>query len=109
MSERKPQFACMISQMTYDQDQIVDHSPDSSSLDRAVTDGHIIAFHRCCSDDTQNIVSDHREFQNQCVGFKFSAGQTLDAHIGLDLTVILLADTMIMIQRDDFFMPLEIG
>ena len=49
MFERKQQFACMISQMTCDQDQIVDHSPDSSSLDRAVTDGHIIAFHRCCS------------------------------------------------------------
>ena len=31
--------------MTCDQNQIVDHSPDSSALDRAMTDGHIIAFH----------------------------------------------------------------
>lgn len=88
MSERKAQFTSMISQMTGDQDQIVDHSPDSSALDRAVTDGHIIAFHRCCSDDTQNIVSDHREFQNQRICLELSAGQALDAHIRFDLTVI---------------------
>lgn len=88
MSERKAQFTSMISQMTGDQDQIVDHSPDSSALDRAVTDGHIIAFHRCCSDDTQNIVSDHREFQNQRICLELSAGQALAAHIRFDLTVI---------------------
>ena len=93
----------MISQMTCDQNQIVDHSPNSSAFDRAVTNGHIIPFHCCCSDDAKNVVSDHRELQNQRICLKFSAGQTLDAHIGLDLTVILLADSMIMIQRDDFF------
>ncbi len=89
--------------MTCDQNQIVDHSPNSSALDRAVTNGHISPFHCCCSDDAKNVVSDHRELQNQRICLKFSVGQTLDAHIGLDLTVILLADSMIMIQRDDFF------
>ena len=103
MSERKAQFTCMISQMSCEQNQIVDYSPNSSAFDRAVTNGHIISFHCCCSDDAKNVVSDHRELQNQRICLKFSAGQTLDAHIGLDLTVILLADSVIMIQHDDFF------
>ena len=46
---------------------------------------------------------DHRELQNQRICLKSSAGQTLDDYIVLDLTVILLADSVIMIQRDDFF------
>ena len=56
--------------MTCEQNQIVDHSPDSSALDRAVTDGHIIVFHRCCSNDAKNVVSDHREFQNHFCVFR---------------------------------------
>ena len=31
--------------MTCEQNQIVDHSPNSSAFDRAVTNGHIIPFH----------------------------------------------------------------
>ena len=47
MSECKAEFTCMISKMTFNQNQIVNDCPNSSALDRAVTNGHIIPFLLC--------------------------------------------------------------
>ena len=80
--------------MSSDQNQIVDHRSYPSSLDRTVMYRHIIPLHGRRSDDAKNIVRNHGQFQNQCICIKLAAGQALDAHVSLDLAVILFTDSI---------------
>ena len=62
---------------------------------------HILFLHRFRADDTENVVCDHREFQNQSVRFKFTAWQSFNSHIGFYFAVELLTNRMVMVKFDN--------
>ena len=62
---------------------------------------HILFLHRFRADDTENVVCDHREFQNQSVCFKFTAWQSFNSHIGFYFAVKLLTNRMVMVKFDN--------
>ena len=64
---------------------------------------HILFLHRFRADDTENVVCDHREFQNQSVRFKFAAWQSFNSHIGFYFAVELLTNRMVMVKFDNIF------
>lgn len=60
-------------QMPGNQHKSFDHSPYSAAFDGLMTNRHIVLFHCFRADDAKDIICDHAQFQNECIGIKLTA------------------------------------
>ena len=97
----------MNSQMPGNQHKSFDHSPYSAAFDGLMTNRHIVLFHCFRADDAKDIICDHAQFQNECIGIKLTAWHPFHIHICFDFAVELLADRMIMVQFDNILIRIR--
>ena len=98
----------MNGQMLGNQHKSFDYSPYSAAFDGLMTNWHIVLFHRFRTDDAKDIICNHAQFQNECIGIQFTAGHPFYVHICFDFTMELFTDRMIMVQFDNILMSLTI-
>ena len=94
--------------MTTNQHQVLDHGPDSTTLNHLLGIGFVLQG--LLTDHPEQVVSDNRQFQNQSIGTKLTRREAFNVHIRLDLAVELFAFGMGMVRIDDgLISPIQIG
>lgn len=96
----------MAGQVSCDQDQIGDHSPQPSAANGTLV--RLLVLQRLLPNHAQQIVSDHRKLKYQSVRIKLAGREALNVHVGFQLAVVLLAFAVSMVGFDDLI-PLPLS